>query len=146
MRLRYLFALLFLIGGFQSAAAQGQTGLSYTAVYSDVSGVTHFRNEHLDWDTAQTPGALPILVTMFLDARSLRFVTLPQGYRQDWHPAPARQFVIVMSGVGEIEVGDGTRRTFAAGSVLIVSDTQGRGHRTNVLGDQPVVLAFIPIP
>ena len=146
MRFGHLIGLLFLIDTFEPIAAQGQAGFAYTAIYSDVSGVTHFRNDRLDLDSAQTTGNLPILATISLDTTNLRFVTLPEGYRQDWHPAPARQFVIVISGVAEIEVGDGARRSFATGSVLLVSDTQGRGHRTTVLGDQAVVVAFATTP
>ena len=45
-----------------------------------------------------------------------------------------------------IEAGDGERRTFAPGSVLSVTDTQGPGHRTFVVGEQDVFAVWVPIP
>jgi quercetin dioxygenase-like cupin family protein len=148
MRLRFVVEMLLflLLGSLGSAAAQGQPVLPYVVIVSDAQGVTHFRNETFAWNSTQASGELPISVTPALDASRIRFVTLPRGYRSDWHPAPAKQFVMVMSGMGEVEVGDGTRRTFGPGSVLLVTDTQVPGHRTNVLGDQDVLLAFVPIP
>ena len=41
---------------------------------------------------------------------------------------------MVLSGLAEVEVGDGERRTFGPGNVLLVTDTEGRGHLTNVIG------------
>ena len=34
------------------------------------------------------------------------------GNFQDWHPAPRRQFVIILSGQLEIGFGDGTKKVF----------------------------------
>jgi hypothetical protein len=61
------------------------------------------------------------------------------GFRSDWHPAPSKRFVMVLSGVMEVEVSDGQRRKFAPGSVNLVTDIAGRCHRTNVLGGDDVL-------
>ena len=53
---------------------------------------------------------------------------------------------MMLEGVMEVEAGDGKRREFRAGTVLLVTNTQGRGHRTNVLGNQDVVLVWVPVP
>jgi quercetin dioxygenase-like cupin family protein len=47
-----------------------------------------------------------------------------------WHNAPRRQFVITLAGRIEIEVGDGTRRSFGPGDLLLAEDLTGRGHVT----------------
>jgi quercetin dioxygenase-like cupin family protein len=54
----------------------------------------------------------------------------------DWHPAPRRQWVIILSGELEIGLGDGTFRRFGPGDARLVEDTTGRGHTTRTLGDK----------
>ncbi len=46
----------------------------------------------------------------------------------DFHVAPRRQFVIHLTGVAEIEVGDGTKRRFGPGEILLADDRTGQGH------------------
>lgn len=53
----------------------------------------------------------------------------------DWHPAPRRQWVIILSGELEIGLGDGTLRRFGPGDARLVEDTTGRGHTTRTLGE-----------
>ncbi len=56
-----------------------------------------------------------------------------------WHTAPARQFVITLSGVTEIEASDGQVRRFGPGEILRVEDTSGKGHRTRYKGARAAV-------
>ncbi|MBM2824843.1 MAG: hypothetical protein HW402_507 [Dehalococcoidales bacterium] len=63
----------------------------------------------------------------------------------EWHNAPRRQFVITLKGEGEIEIGDGTKRRFNPGDILLAEDTTGRGHITRVLNNQPRTIASIPL-
>jgi hypothetical protein len=127
-------------------AAQDQQQLRYVVVYSDSEGITHFRDEYIPWQETQGRGNLPVFTTPFLDAQKIGFLRLPRGYRQDWHPAPSKRFVMVLSGIGEIEVADGARRKFGPGTVVLVTDTQGRGHRTRVLGNRENFLVWVPVP
>ncbi|OGQ78561.1 MAG: hypothetical protein A3F90_01005 [Deltaproteobacteria bacterium RIFCSPLOWO2_12_FULL_60_19] len=69
----------------------------------------------------------------------------PPGHVQDWHPAPRRQYVITLSGEGEIELSDGTRRRFGAGDIMLADDTTGRGHITRVVSAQPRRYVTIPL-
>ena len=79
-------------------------------------------------------------------ARQIGFLRLSGSYRSDWHTAPRKQYVLVLEGILEVEAGSGEKRSFCPGSVLLVTDTSGRGHRTNVLSDEGVLLAWVPIP
>ena len=54
-----------------------------------------------------------------------------------WHNAPRRQFVITLAGEGEIIVGDGTRRRFGPGDIMLAEDTTGQGHMTRAVNHQP---------
>jgi len=67
------------------------------------------------------------------------------GHVQDWHPAPRRQYVITLSGQGEIELGDGTKRRFGPGDVMLADDTTGRGHITRVVSSERRRYVMIPV-
>jgi hypothetical protein len=53
---------------------------------------------------------------------------------------------MVLSGKLEVEAGDGERREFTPGTVLLVTDVDGRGHKTNALGTDDVFLVWVPVP
>jgi quercetin dioxygenase-like cupin family protein len=77
------------------------------------------------------------------DVTKIRFSARPPGVLQDWHPAPQRQFVIIISGSLEIGFEDGTKKVFGPGDARLVEDTTGKGHTTIALGNEPCVTATI---
>src|SRR5579859_915515 len=78
-------------------------------------------------------------------ARYIVFAQQPEGTFLDWHPAPRRQYVILISGQLEIGFGDGTVRRFGPGDARLVEDTTGQGHTTRYVGPGPVITATIPL-
>lgn len=78
-------------------------------------------------------------------ATHIAFAQQPAGTFLDWHPAPRRQYVIVISGQLEIGLGDGTLRRFGPGDARLVEDTTGQGHTTRYVGPGPVITATIPL-
>lgn len=76
-------------------------------------------------------------------AESVIFRQTGADYDYDWHPAPARQLVVLLDGEIEIEVGDGEVRRFGGGEVLMLEDTTGRGHRTRNVGPVPRHSLFV---
>lgn len=97
-----------------------------TRVYADEHGESHFADEDIQLRDAGTIGHL----SEAIPATSVIFRKNDPGYDYDWHVAPRRQFIVLLDGAIEIEVSDGTRRTFRGGEVLLVEDVTGRGHRT----------------
>lgn len=75
----------------------------------------------------------------------LQFRELPAGTFMDWHPAPRRQYVIVLAGQLEIGFKDGTVRRFGPGDATLAEDTTGSGHTTRVVGTGPAVTAVVPL-
>ena len=73
------------------------------------------------------------LLTKPQAAKLIVFAEQPAGTFLDWHPAPRRQYVIVVSGQLEIGLGDGTLRRFGPGDARLVEDTTGQGHRHGML-------------
>ena len=77
--------------------------LLYSVLYSDTEDVTHFRDEYMPWNKRSSGNA----VTPFRDAQQIGFLRLHENLKADWHPAPRKQFVMVLKGVMEVEAGDG---------------------------------------
>jgi quercetin dioxygenase-like cupin family protein len=63
----------------------------------------------------------------------------------DWHTAPRRQYVITLSGQGEIEVAGGKKFTVGPGHIDLVEDTTGKGHITRVTGNEDRVTLQLPL-
>ncbi len=83
--------------------------------------------------------------TKGLAATQISFSVWPADRFLDWHPAPRRQFVIILAGQLEIGLGDGSKHVFGPGDARLVEDTTGKGHTTRVLGGKPCVTATIPL-
>lgn len=78
-------------------------------------------------------------------AKGVYFQTTPAGHFMDWHPAPRRQFVIVLSGAMDIGLPDGSTIRVGPGDVLLAEDVTGRGHTRLIPGDQPRISVTIPL-
>jgi hypothetical protein len=100
--------------------------MNITRIYSDDAGESHFGDQRIELTDAGSIGHLskPVPATGVIFRRN------DPGYDYDWHVAPQRQFIVLLDGAIEIEVSDGSRRTFHGGEVLLMEDTAGRGHRT----------------
>ena len=87
----------------------------------------------------------PVERTPLQGATGVAFTRFPSGCFLDWHNAPRRQHVIILSGHSEFGVGDGSVRRLGPGDVLLAEDLTGRGHTTRVVGDQPCVSVAVPL-
>ncbi|MVN23338.1 cupin domain-containing protein [Mucilaginibacter arboris] len=76
-------------------------------------------------------------------AVSIHFKETPAGTFYNWHPAPATQFVLTLTGTLEFTVFSGEKFTLKTGEVLIAMDTTGSGHTWQMLGNEPWKRAYI---
>jgi quercetin dioxygenase-like cupin family protein len=76
---------------------------------------------------------------------NVRFAELPEGMVQGWHHAPARQIVVVLSGVLEVGTSDNQTRRWRAGEAFLADDLTGKGHTTRTV-EGPVHVLFAPLP
>lgn len=90
-------------------------------IYTGNDNQTHFQSlEVASFEPLATnPGPGPI-----------RMNHGPGGTTMDFHNAPRRQYVVLLSGQMEIETGLGEKRTLSAGDVLVAEDLTGKGHIT----------------
>lgn len=107
--------------------------MKITHVYTGSDDRTHFDEIDIALSDAGEIGRLSEIVP----ATGIIFRETDADYDYDWHPAPCRQFVVLLEGAIEIEVGDGEKRRFEGGDVLLLEDTSGKGHRTRTVDDRP---------
>jgi len=109
-------------------------------LYTGGDGEFHF--EELDLGYEQVADAQR---TSLQSATGIQFRRTSPGNVIDWHLAPRRQYVITLEGQVEIGIGDGTKRIFNAGDVMLADDLTGRGHTTAVYGNKTRVSIAIPL-
>jgi len=78
-------------------------------------------------------------------ASSVIFRETSGDYDYGWHNAPERQFVIVLEGSVEITVGDGTSKVFTDGQVFLAEDTEGQGHKSRAINNEPRKSIFVTL-
>lgn len=105
-------------------------------IFTGTDHQTHFQD--LDLDTFARLSAQ-------VGEGPIRLNQGPAKSFSDFHNAPRRQYVMMLSGQLEIEVGDGTKRVFEPGDVLVAEDLTGKGHITRGVGEQPRVSLAVPL-
>ncbi|MEI7744871.1 MAG: cupin domain-containing protein, partial [Chloroflexota bacterium] len=83
------------------------------------------------------PPAPPLGVAAASPAESVSCIGAPPGWDSPPHPAPRRQWVVMLRGAVEATTSNGEARVFGPGVAVLVEDTSGRGHRTRVVSEEP---------
>lgn len=94
---------------------------------------------------AQNQGRPLFFNSTRLAATAVGFQQVGVGGAAAWHNPPQRWLAFILVGTWEIETSDGTRRQFPAGSVSLVEDTTGKGHRGRAVGDTDVLVAAVTL-
>ena len=114
-------------------------------VYADEEGESHFSEMEIAMSESQLLPGRKIQMSAPAAAATIQFLTVSGVLDSDWHPAPARQFVISLDRTFEIETSDGQRRQVLPSSVVFVEDTWGKGHKTRSLDDHVGTIIFVPL-
>jgi len=110
-------------------------------LYVDAKGETHFRDIEVEWVEERHFSKL----SARLPATGIIFRETSADYDLDWHPAPRRQYIINLDGAVKITASDGESRIIGAGEVLLVEDTNGKGHLSKSVGGKMRRSIFVPI-
>lgn len=105
-------------------------------VYSGSDGRSHVEEMRLADHPELTTGQ---------DTTNITFRVFPADREDEFHTAPRRQYIITLSGVVEVEVGDGSKVRYQPGDARLVEDLTGQGHITRVIGGRPSVNVIIPL-
>jgi hypothetical protein len=114
----------------------GETFMNIVRIFTGADHQTHFQD--LDADTfAALAGKVGI--------GEIRVNQGPARSFSDFHNAPRRQYVVIMAGSLEVEIGDGSKRQLVPGDVLVAEDLTGKGHITRGIGDTPRMTLAVPL-
>ena len=110
-------------------------------LYAGADGISCFRDIEVAWEHDLPSGKM----SRRLPATGVIFRQTAGDYNLDWHPAPRRQYIINLDAAVEITAGDGEVRLIGAGEVLLVEDTEGKGHLSKAVAGQIRHSIFIPV-
>lgn len=139
-----LLGLLVLISRGQTrrvaAAAETTKPLLITHLFTGPDGQTHAEEIEAKFSGGNGGGGYKMLEVSGAELRRA-----PAGNVSDWHTAPRRQYVITLSGRGELELAGGKKIPVEPGHIELVEDTTGKGHITRVIGTEERVTLQLPL-
>ena len=119
------------------AVAQGRKPIMMTRVYTGPDGLSHAEEVEMKVVNGNN--------TEMMKATGVEFSRRPPGPVSDWHVGPRRQFVITLSGRGELVMGDGKKVAVGPGHINLIEDTTGKGHTTRNIGPDDRIVVTIPL-
>jgi hypothetical protein len=100
--------------------------MKITRLFSDKHGESHFEDIDIPLKSAGEIGSLSDIIPV----KGMMLRENPGDYSYDWHPAPRKQYIVMLEGMLVVEVSDGEQRTFPPGDILLVEDIDGKGHKS----------------
>lgn len=111
----------------------------YTILLADDKGNSYFKTAKVELNPAKIG-----LTSSMLPSHSVFFGKSPSK-EQDWHNPAQKLFIIVLSGVMQIETSSGEIKNFNPGEILLAEDLKGKGHKTRSLNGDAVDYLAIPL-
>lgn len=127
-------------GGQNARTLEGVHLMRITRIYTGDDNESHFEDLEIplrETRFGQLSQQVPVEWVVFRET--------PADGVFDFHNAPRRQFVVTLSGVAELECGDGTKRRVGPGDIVLAEDTSGHGHITREV-EGPRTSLFLPVP
>ena len=135
-----LTALFVLLSSAQTGGSPKHKPVTMTRLYTGPDGQTHAEEIEAKFTAG---GANELFKLMAVSGAELHRASA--GAVQDWHNAPRRQYVITLSGQGEVEVAGGKKIRLGPGHIDLVEDTSGKGHITRTIGPEDRVTLTLPL-
>jgi hypothetical protein len=123
-----------------AAAAQQHKPVIITRLYTGPDGQTHAE----EIEAKFAPGGGNDVYKLLANSGA-EIHRAPPGRVADWHNAPRRQYVMTLSGHGEIELTGGKIISVGPGSIELAEDLTGKGHITRTVGNEDRVTIQIPL-
>jgi hypothetical protein len=116
--------------------AQTRKPIVMTRIYTGPDGQSHAEEVEMKLNGNATE---------MIKATGVEFSRRPPNNSNEWHTGPRRQFVITLSGRGEIEVAGGQKVAVGPGHINLIEDTTGKGHITRNIGPEDRIAITIPL-
>lgn len=124
------------------------TTFTKVILYTGSDGFARFKEEKIELNEGNEKSQL----SPWFNTEGLQLRYSPVGFKSDFHCTGKPQWLIVLQGVMEIGLRDGSTRRFSAGEHFYSADTlpEGitfdsniHGHCSRLIGDVPLITAFI---
>ena len=144
-RLGFVVVLIGLtvVSSASRVAAQRHATAAITRLYTGADGQSHSEETAIAWRPAKLRADLDESESVKVTAA--QFLRWPRGFVWEGHPASRRQYVVIVSGRGEVDVVGGKKVQLAPGRVLLAEDVTGKGHTTRVGADEDLVMLLVPL-
>ena len=123
-----------------ATGAKKHQSVFVTRLYTGPDGQTHAE----EIEAKFAPGATND-VSKLMGISGAELHRAAPGSVNDWHTAPRRQYVITLSGHGEIELMGGKKIAMGPGHIELAEDLTGKGHITRVVGTEDRVTLQLPL-
>ena len=149
MRLIIRMVLLVALAGLavvsspSHVAAQKPVTTTVTRLYTGADDQSHAQDNDVMWRTAKLHPDLS--ESESVKVTGAQFLRWPRGFVWAGHPASKRQYVIIVSGRGEVDVVGGKKVQLTPGRVLLAEDVTGKGHTTRIGPDEDLVMLLVPL-
>jgi len=144
-RLAFIVVLVSLpaVSRASRVSAQSHVTTTITRLYTGADGLSHAEDTEVAWRPAKL--RVELAESASVHVTGAQFLRWPRGFVWAGHPASKRQYVIIISGRGEVDVADGKKVQLAPGRVLLAEDVTGKGHTTRVGPDEDLVMLLVPL-
>jgi quercetin dioxygenase-like cupin family protein len=143
---RFAFVVLIglpIISSPTRVSSQSHARAVVTRLYTGADGQSHAEDTEVSWQPAQLRAELS--ESPLVNATGARFLRWPRGFVWTGHAASRRQYVVILSGRGEVEVAGGKKVQLAPGRVVLAEDVTGKGHVTRIGPDEDLVMLLVPL-
>lgn len=113
--------------------------ITITRLYTGDDNESHFQDIQVPIRDGGGIGGL----SESIESRDVIFRTMPGNYDMDWHNTDVCQYVVILSGAVEMEIGSGEKRIFKQGDIVLSEDKTGRGHKSRSVNGQERISIFI---
>jgi mannose-6-phosphate isomerase-like protein (cupin superfamily) len=135
--------MLSLVSSANRSAAQRRDATTVTRLYTGTDGQSHAEDIEVAWRPAKLRAELS--ESESVKVTGAQFLRWPRGFVWEGHPASKRQYVIIVSGRGEVDLVGGKKVQLAPGRILLAEDVTGKGHITRVGADDDLVMLLVPL-
>ena len=138
-----LFIASLVVAAIPHLLAQQRQPISVTRLYTASDGLTHA--DTVEIKMAPTTMYAEAEASQAVKASEAQFFRLPKGKVQDWHNPAHRQYVVTLSGRGEVEIAGGQKILLSPGRIVLLENVTGKGHITRSTGSEDLTFFAVPL-
>ena len=124
-------------------AAQQRSPIAITRLYTGADGQTH--EERIEIKLTRSNLYSEADASEAVKVSEAQVFRLPKGRVLDWHNPARRQYVVTLSGRGEVEIAGRQKLLLNPGRVVLLENTTGKGHITRSVGSEDLTLLIVPL-